>query len=202
MKRDIGARGQLSETWPIQTHRLYRETSNARYDTHYHESEAPSASSPPANTCSAPIHILRLAQVIAPRDWEFAPLQLEPKRPRKGSLHSGILVGKFRFHLEKHHLNQCHRPLVRVLSWALRSRSPPSAPRRSASQVIDYIQLVVRRRSDPFAPSQTALVVESRCGAVAVGPSQLLPPLSSGGVAIDEPWLRFHIPLIEPDGPD
>jgi hypothetical protein len=43
--------------------------------------------------------------------------------------------------------------------------------------------------------------VESRCGAVAVGPSQLLPPLSSGGVAIDEPWLRFHIPLIEPDGP-
>jgi hypothetical protein len=29
--------------------------------------------------------------------------------------------------------------------------------------------------------------VESRCGAVTVGPSQLWPPLSSGGVAIDEP---------------
>jgi len=43
--------------------------------------------------------------------------------------------------------------------------------------------------------------VESRCGAVAVGSSQLFPPLSSGGVAIDDPWLRFHIPLIERDGP-
>ncbi len=41
--------------------------------------------------------------------------------------------------------------------------------------------------------------VESRCGAVAVGASQLLPPLSSGGAAIDGPWLRFHIPLVEPD---
>jgi hypothetical protein len=29
--------------------------------------------------------------------------------------------------------------------------------------------------------------VESRCGAVTVGASQLLPPLSSGGVAIDDP---------------
>src|SRR5882762_545062 len=37
-------------------------------------------------------------------------------------------------------------------------------------------------------------MVESRCGAVA-----LLPPLSSGGASIVPPWLRFHIPLIEPD---
>ena len=88
-----------------------------------------------------------------------------------------------------------------LLSWALRSRSPPSVPVDPSRQLLDYIQLVVRGRSDPFAPSQTARVVESRCGAVAVGPSHLLPPLSSGGVAIDEPWLRFHIPLIEPDGP-
>jgi hypothetical protein len=29
--------------------------------------------------------------------------------------------------------------------------------------------------------------VKSRCGAVAVGSSQLWPPLSSGGVSIDEP---------------
>jgi hypothetical protein len=26
-----------------------------------------------------------------------------------------------------------------------------------------------------------------------------LPPLSSGGVLVVQPWLRFHIPLIEPD---
>ena len=27
----------------------------------------------------------------------------------------------------------------------------------------------------------------------------LLPPLSSGGALVVQPWLRFHIPLIEPD---
>ena len=40
--------------------------------------------------------------------------------------------------------------------------------------------------------------VESRCGAVAVGSSRLFPRLSDSGVSIDEPWLRFHIPLVEP----
>jgi len=43
------------------------------------------------------------------------------------------------------------------------------------------------------------LMVESRCGAVALGRAYLLPPLSSGGALVVPPWLRFHIPLIEPD---
>ena len=38
-------------------------------------------------------------------------------------------------------------------------------------------------------------IVESRSGAVTVGSSQLLPPLSLGGAAIDVSSLRFHIPL-------
>src|SRR5665647_2336444 len=42
-------------------------------------------------------------------------------------------------------------------------------------------------------------VVESRCGAVALGRTYLLPPLSFGGASMVPPWLRFHIPLIEPD---
>src|SRR5215831_2640660 len=42
-------------------------------------------------------------------------------------------------------------------------------------------------------------VVESRCGAVAVGQTYLLPPLSFGGASLVRPWLCFHIPLIEPD---
>jgi hypothetical protein len=41
--------------------------------------------------------------------------------------------------------------------------------------------------------------VESRCGAVALGRTYLLPPLSSGGALVVQPLLRFHIPLIEPD---
>ena len=41
--------------------------------------------------------------------------------------------------------------------------------------------------------------VESRCGAVAVGRTYLLPPLSFGGASLARPWLRFHTPLIEPD---
>src|ERR1039457_3060200 len=47
--------------------------------------------------------------------------------------------------------------------------------------------------------SETTLCVESRCGAVALGRTYLLPPLSSGGALMVPPWLRFHIPLIEPD---
>jgi hypothetical protein len=42
-------------------------------------------------------------------------------------------------------------------------------------------------------------LVESRCGAAAVGWAYLFPPLSSGGASLAQPWLRFHIPLIEPD---
>jgi hypothetical protein len=34
---------------------------------------------------------------------------------------------------------------------------------------------------------------------VALGRTYLLPPLSSGGALVVQPWLRFHIPLIEPD---
>src|SRR6516165_4431883 len=41
--------------------------------------------------------------------------------------------------------------------------------------------------------------VESRCGAVSVGRTYPFPPLSSGGALVVRPWLRFHIPLIEPD---
>jgi hypothetical protein len=39
-------------------------------------------------------------------------------------------------------------------------------------------------------------MVESECGAVAVGRTYLFPPLSFGGALLVRPWLRFHIPLI------
>ena len=50
-----------------------------------------------------------------------------------------------------------------------------------------------------MATAQLLDLVESRCGAVAVGWAYLFPPLSSGGASLAQPWLRFHIPLIEPD---
>jgi hypothetical protein len=40
------------------------------------------------------------------------------------------------------------------------------------------------------------LRVELRCGAVALGRTYPLPPLSSGGALVVPPSLRFHIPLI------
>src|ERR1700681_4233906 len=52
-------------------------------------------------------------------------------------------------------------------------------------------------REQPIA--KTTRRVGSRCGAVALGRTYLLPPLSSGGALVVRPWLRFHIPLIEPD---
>src|ERR1700675_1220589 len=41
--------------------------------------------------------------------------------------------------------------------------------------------------------------VESRCGAVALGRTYLLPPLSFGGALLVRPCPRFHTPLIELD---
>src|SRR6267378_7384444 len=49
-----------------------------------------------------------------------------------------------------------------------------------------------KRRSRPLS-------VESRCGAVTLGRTYPLPPLSFGGALVVPPSLRFHIPLIEPD---
>src|SRR3981189_473626 len=71
---------------------------------------------------------------------------------------------------------------------------PPSTPCRSPGAL----------RSTPTSrhsqcPSACLEGVESECGAVAVGRTYLLPPLSFGGALLVRPWLRFHIPLIEPD---
>jgi len=49
--------------------------------------------------------------------------------------------------------------------------------------------------------AEAVAAVLSRCGAVALGRTYLLPPLSFGGASMVPPWLRFHIPLIEPDMP-
>src|SRR5438132_13584278 len=45
---------------------------------------------------------------------------------------------------------------------------------------------------DPPDITERRLLVESECGAVAVGRTYLLPPLSSGGASLVRPWLRFH----------
>jgi hypothetical protein len=50
----------------------------------------------------------------------------------------------------------------------------------------------------PIGDRRGRVGVESRCGAVAVGRTYLFPPLSLGGALAVRPWLRLHIPLIEP----
>src|SRR3984893_2396539 len=50
-----------------------------------------------------------------------------------------------------------------------------------------------------LGPEEDDLGRESRCGAVALGRTYLLPPLSFGGALLVRPWPRFHTPLIEPD---
>lgn len=40
---------------------------------------------------------------------------------------------------------------------------------------------------------ERVFMVESECGAVAVGRTYLLPPLSSDGASLVRPWLRFHV---------
>src|SRR5205823_109330 len=60
---------------------------------------------------------------------------------------------------------------------------------------------VARSREGPLAEPiagaracrwELVFMVESECGAVAVGRTYLLPPLSSGGASLVRPWLRFH----------
>ena len=78
---------------------------------------------------------------------------------------------------------------------------PPLAPHRQVRRCHRSIHCwhghAARRSALPR--ERFSLVVESECGAVAVGRTYLLPPLSFGGALLVRPWLRFHIPLIEPD---
>src|SRR5436190_6131501 len=68
--------------------------------------------------------------------------------------------------------------------------APTSSQRRLSSTPVLHLPGLCARRTR---------LVESRCGAVAVGRAYLLPPLSCGGASLVRPWLCFHIPLIEPD---
>src|SRR5215831_12885835 len=65
------------------------------------------------------------------------------------------------------------------------------------AEVIQTLATGRRDYSRLFLRALQAGSVESECGAAAVGPTYLLPPLSSGGASLVRPWLRFHTPLIE-----
>src|SRR5215471_5354902 len=77
-------------------------------------------------------------------------------------------------------------------------RSRPT-PRWGIASKVCLLRLTCRERVHPPTRSEGPFMVESRCGAVSVGRTYLFPPLSSGGALVVRPWLRFHIPLIEPD---
>jgi hypothetical protein len=80
----------------------------------------------------------------------------------------------------------------------LQRMSPEVAPNGHADP-IERCPLLGAERKTSVRSEHFALLVESRCGAVALGRTYLLPPLSFGGASMVPPWLRFHIPLIEPD---
>src|SRR5258705_4667464 len=84
-----------------------------------------------------------------------------------------------------------------------RARTCPAAPAFNSpcprSQTLRRDAALVSRPKEQATRPRVLLWVESRCGAVALGRTYLLPPLSSGGALVVPPWLRFHIPLIEPD---
>src|SRR6266404_9986058 len=64
-----------------------------------------------------------------------------------------------------------------------RDHRPPSTPsERLKSTLLGH----------SASHSERLFLVESECGAVAVGRTYLLPPLSSGGASLVRPWLRFH----------
>src|SRR5260370_1471075 len=75
----------------------------------------------------------------------------------------------------------------------------PRLPRSDRIEMGPLTEEHRRRIRAPRRWSARPSLVESRCGAVSVGRTYLFPPLSSGGALVVRPWLRFHIPLIEPD---
>jgi len=84
------------------------------------------------------------------------------------------------------------------------SSPAPLAHRFAAAGLDRAPKSVTRRLSRSLSitentPLTAAHSYKSRCGAVALGKTYLLPPLSFGGASMVPPWLRFHIPLIEPD---
>src|SRR5262249_39753155 len=87
------------------------------------------------------------------------------------------------------------RPFFRRVRWLLAQRRifpSPIEPAAFGGTPDENF----RARTELLGMSK---MVESRCGAVAVGRTYLFPPLSSGGALVVWPCLRFHIPLIEPD---
>src|SRR5882762_7215775 len=88
-----------------------------------------------------------------------------------------------------HDLSDPRATLEDFALLAFRSRAAGKGP------TIDFREIFGAVRFPTFS----TVSVESRCGAVALGRTYLLPSLSSGGASIVPPWLRFHIPLIEPD---
>src|SRR5260370_30885720 len=82
------------------------------------------------------------------------------------------------------------------------SSPAPLAHRFAAAGLDRAPKSVTRRLSRSLSvtentPLTAAHSYKSRCGAVALGRTYLLPPLSSGGASMVPPWLRFHIPLID-----
>src|SRR5712672_978996 len=85
-----------------------------------------------------------------------------------------------------HDLSDPRATLEDFALLAFRSRAAGKGP------TIDFREIFGAVRFPTFS----TVSVESRCGAVALGRTYLLPSLSSGGASIVPPWLRFHIPLI------
>jgi hypothetical protein len=81
------------------------------------------------------------------------------------------------------------------ISMMARSTNAPFKGRiqKRKTNHLQIITFGLQRTAGPYKG------VESRCGAVALGRTYPLPPLSSGGALVVPPSLRFHIPLIEPD---
>ena len=74
-------------------------------------------------------------------------------------------------------------PIFEVCTIASVIGLPPSSPLEFG---------LPTQASQAVGPSQSLNSVESRCGAVAVGRTYLLPPLSFGGASLVRPWLRLH----------
>src|SRR5450756_961596 len=128
------------------------------------------------------------------------PVRIRLERPAFGDFYFQAFNGSVSLSVAGYNYNSDWTPLLAGLSPAgmaasLAARSIATDAYSASAEQCPHCADSDHSRSR----GRLTLCVESRCGAVALGRTYLLPPLSSGGALMVPPWLRFHIPLIEPD---
>src|SRR5258707_11110191 len=134
------------------------------------------------------------------RRFRLARLELDSAAARITNwtltAHASWFASKYRSRPELSASVRCWLSVLFRPSGADRSNDSPRRAQRHHAPGCDLAYLGLRPRLCRWAANAW---VESERGAVTLGRACVFPPLSFDGALVAPPWLRFHVPLIEPD---